>query len=419
MRKLALAIGAVAMALASAPHGAAQDTAVPAGPACASKVMAFYYAWYGGPPDYRHWASATDDPRFSHDPNQVVATGDQYPAGVRRDIASTDYPTLGPYDSRDAGTIDRHLRWARRAGIDDLIVSWWGPGSYEDRALRLLLRRVRATDSPVRVSVYLETWALFYGGQLQPGFLFDPRNFSAEGREAIRQRAVEWVSYLLRSYGNDPGFQRARKAGRRVPVVFFYFAGLFDPLEWQDIFARVRQATGREGFYQGDVEGADPQAQARAFDGLHVYTTAPLTAEGDLSLAARILNPSAAVQLPTSGVTDRLTVGSDYRVLATEARALGRSWSATVIPGFDDRQIRNPSFYVSRDRNGNRTYELQWRDALSSRPDWALITSFNEWHEGTEIEPSVEYGREFLARTRVWADRLRACRAGHGSAGRS
>ena len=54
---------------------------------------------------------------------------------------------------------------------------------------------------------------------------------------------------------------------------------------------------------------------------------------------------------------------------------------------------------------------MLWRAAIAAVPDWVLLTSWNEWHEGSEIEPSVEYGsrildetaafsREFLARAR-------------------
>jgi hypothetical protein len=80
-----------------------------------------------------------------------------------------------------------------------------------------------------------------------------------------------------------------------------------------------------------------------------------------------------------------------------------------VIPGFDDRRVRNPSFVVSRDHGDGRTYDWFWAEALRTRPDWVLVTSFNEWHEGSEIEPSVEYGGEFLRRTSEWTRALRTC----------
>lgn len=34
--------------------------------------------------------------------------------------------------------------------------------------------------------------------------------------------------------------------------------------------------------------------------------------------------------------------------------------------------------------------------ADASHPDGYAITSFNEWHEGTEIEPSMEYEYQYV-----------------------
>jgi hypothetical protein len=369
--------------------------------------MAFYYGWYGGPPAYRHWANATGQPAYQYNPPAT--------------ISAADYPQLGPYDSHDPKVIDQHLRWAQEAGIDTLISSWWGPGAYEDQSLSDLLGQIDALHKAgavgggVRASVYLETWALFFGGQLQPSFATDPRNFSPASRAEIRAKAAAWLSYVIQRYGNDPAFEHTKKHGKSVPVIFIYTAGLFEPAEWEAIFAQVHQTTGVDAFYQGDVEGADFDAQAQAFDGLHVYTPVPLTAEGDLSLAARVVNPQGAVRNPASPVTDAITVGADYQAWASEARALGRSWAATVIPGFDDRKVRNPSFVVSRDHGPpgtplyERTYDYFWGQVMQSRPDWVLITSFNEWHEGTEIEPSAQYQNEFLARTRAWTTAVHHC----------
>lgn len=41
-----------------------------------------------------------------------------------------------------------------------------------------------------------------------------------------------------------------------------------------------------------------------------------------------------------------------------------------------------------------------WGVATASQPHWVLVTSFNEWHEVSEIEPSVEFGDQYLELTR-------------------
>lgn len=43
----------------------------------------------------------------------------------------------------------------------------------------------------------------------------------------------------------------------------------------------------------------------------------------------------------------------------------------------------------SRHRRHGKYYEVAWRSALSASADYVSITSFNEWHEGTQIEPAT------------------------------
>ena len=44
--------------------------------------------------------------------------------------------------------------------------------------------------------------------------------------------------------------------------------------------------------------------------------------------------------------------------------------------------------------------------ALHPVPDFVIITSFNEFHENTHIEPSKKYGDTFLRSTRAFKERL-------------
>jgi hypothetical protein len=72
-----------------------------------------------------------------------------------------------------------------------------------------------------------------------------------------------------------------------------------------------------------------------------------------------------------------------------------------VQPGFDNRD----SAYVRLERENAEFYKTYWSIAKDLVADYenpmVLVTSFNEWHEGTEIEPSVEYGEEYLDMTKA------------------
>jgi len=87
------------------------------------------------------------------------------------------------------------------------------------------------------------------------------------------------------------------------------------------------------------------------------------------------------------------------QLLAQRGEALlwDRLQCATVIPGYDDTNLRKPGGRVRRDEG--RLYQRTW--ATAALADWVLITTWNEWHEGTEIEPSREDGDRWLNRTRA------------------
>jgi len=57
-----------------------------------------------------------------------------------------------------------------------------------------------------------------------------------------------------------------------------------------------------------------------------------------------------------------------------------------AAPGFVG--VRVGASY-GRSRESGSTYDRRWLGDLGSRPDVVAITSYNEWHEGTQIEPAV------------------------------
>ena len=70
--------------------------------------------------------------------------------------------------------------------------------------------------------------------------------------------------------------------------------------------------------------------------------------------------------------------------------SLGPWYIPSVIPGFSGRRIGYPPSDDVPRRDGV-TYREQWESALSVgvEPYMVTITSFNEWGEGSQIEPAV------------------------------
>lgn len=183
-----------------------------------------------------------------------------------------------------------------------------------------------------------------------------------------------WLDQALRR-ADSSAFLHAGDA----PVVFVYDSGALTPAQWQG----VREGAGRQLRLVMDTD--DP-AYAEVAWGVHHYAATSPPAE----LASRSQRTSLALRAPAtvqSGVAPRLV-------------------AATVSPGYDDQAPRggtNP--VVGRGRAGAR-YDATWDAALSGDPDWVLVTSWNEWYEGTNVEPGRRSGPGALlqtgARTARW-----------------
>lgn len=295
-------------------------------------------------------------PEFSHG----WAHWDRVDPANHEIAVATHYPAIGAYDSHDPAVIDRHIRQARDAGIDGFIATWWGRGHYTDEAFAHLLARAEPQD--FQATVYWET---------APG----------QGREQIRN-AVGDLVYLLRTYGRHPAFLRVNGA----PVIFVYgrVMGQIPQGAWPEIITRARERVGFDFLLIADGYRAD---WARMFDGVHTYNVCGWVAHRTPEEIRREARRRFAADVAT-------------------ARAQGAISCLTVIPGYDDTKVRTPG--LRAERHGGETYRALWDEAIAAGPDWVLITSWNEWHEGSEIEPSYEHGARYLRLTAAATRRFRA-----------
>lgn len=125
---------------------------------------------------------------------------------------------------------------------------------------------------------------------------------------------------------------------------------------------------------------------------------------------------------------DIVVYGADkFRRLCAEAHKRGLTCAPSVGPGYDARRgSGDPKIKPRRD---GATYDSMWKLAIAAGADRVTITSFNEWHEGTQIEPAAPATRHggyrylsydgawglhgvaaenaYLARTAYWSDVFR------------
>jgi hypothetical protein len=295
-------------------------------------VLAFYYPWYGNPD------VAGGSGRAFH--------WDRIDEMKREIISSTHYPRLGPYDSHDPKLIAQHCRWARDAKLDGFIISWWGKDTFEDRALSRILDGCK--EAGLQATIYYET-------------VPKPQNKDSATRDLLA---------LLERYAHHPAWLRAN--GK--PVVFIYGRALEEiGLDgWNGVITNLE-----EKFRPGAVVVGDrlDNSAARIFGGTHTY------------------NPAGSLQ-GKSLEQLRRWAKENYGPWVNTAKMHQRISTITIIPGYDDTKIRKPGLRVER-MNGN-SYRMQWEEAIAAHPHWVLITSWNEWHEGSEIEPSDEFGDQYL-----------------------
>ena len=76
--------------------------------------------------------------------------------------------------------------------------------------------------------------------------------------------------------------------------------------------------------------------------------------------------------------------------MCASARMHNLLCAPSVGPGFDAERATGDTRVQGR-ANG-KTYDRMWRGAIRAGADVVTITSYNEWHEGTQIEPASAVG---------------------------
>ena len=264
----------------------------------------FFYPWYGTPTStasgWRHWDQGGHSPPY--------------------DIGSSFYPALGPYGSTETATVDTQMSQIASAGINQIIVSWWGQGSYEDQALSII--QPIAAAHGLDVAVHLEP----YGS----------RTVATVGSD---------IAYLL---------------NKGISEVYVYTATSMPAGSWAQVHAEFPTVTlfaqGGPSFAKSG--GLAAFAVAGGFDGIYTYD--PVNFQG-----------------------------SDFPALCAAARADGLLCAPSVAPGFDATRATSNQTVVSRE--GGARYDAMWSGAIAAAPDLITITSFNEWHEGSQIEPAQPF----------------------------
>ncbi|MFH1007434.1 MAG: hypothetical protein V1800_08035 [Candidatus Latescibacterota bacterium] len=345
------------------------------------QVWGYYHPFYGTPegPTGRwltwneplwlstgYGAEAVEVPeaiqeRLGHNPEEFLAPG-------RRSNYSAFYPTLGLYDCLDPGVLEQHARWAVEASLDGLMWDYMLVGEENsdkdkplqetiyDRSFRIMLEVLERLRIPLLLCPWYDSFC-WYG-------------FPVE-------KIAEHLGYLVRAYHGHP---HVLHFDNRLVVYSYNTLVKHSAADWRRVRALLAQqkVDHRIFLVAGEVAYWKPDlCEPGLFDGFsqYNYNMGDWSADG-VSRFSAILRELAERN------------GSAF-------------WSATVGPGFDGRIWHHPGRAVARGLG--KLYEALWEAAIAAGSPFITICSFNEWGEGTQIEPCLEYEDLYLQLTAKWA----------------
>jgi glycoprotein endo-alpha-1,2-mannosidase len=323
--------------------------AAPRACGAAGIVGAYYYPWYG-----------------------PFAGGHDWRQTMRGHLEPPQRPAIGLYNSRDRETIAAHIDQSHQANIDFWAVSWWGPNLAEDVTFRnSILTHPRCAE--LKYAVLYES-----GGRLGNPSKPDFKNFIRDFR------------YLASHYFGNPNYLKLD--GR--PVVFVYVTRTyFNSAAARNAVAELRSIMqsrfGVDPYLVGDdlfTTGIDP-VRAKLWDAVtdfDVYGTV-LKSGGSSSAALAEL----------AKVYDHARAG---------LAPLDVAFIPGATPGFNDKGVRNgnaaaPRYLVDDpDSRPGDLFARMLQEIVIPRTDpkagnMMMITTFNDWHEDTQIEPAATAAR--------------------------
>src|SRR6266513_2846283 len=185
--------------------------------AASKPLMVYYMPWYVAKPQSSVWGWHWTMDHFN--PDVVNASGE-------RQIASWYYPMIGPYDSSDPAVLEYHVLLMRLAGIDGVIVDWYGSSSYLDyqvnnQATAKLFDFTRKAG--LKFSICYEDQTLQH--------MIDGKYLLASNDVAQAQRDM---LYLQTNYFTDPSYFRL---GGKPMLLNFGPQYFTTSTNWENIFS--------------------------------------------------------------------------------------------------------------------------------------------------------------------------------------
>ncbi|XP_010729919.3 glycoprotein endo-alpha-1,2-mannosidase-like protein [Larimichthys crocea] len=313
-------------------------------------VQIFYYTWYGNPHmdgKYIHW----DHILVPHWDPKIASS---YPRGRHmppEDIGSSFYPELNPYSSRDPDVLESHMEQIGASAAGVLVLSWYPPGLADDNG----------EPAEDLVPAVLDA---AYRHNLKVAFHIQP--YRGRNDQSVHDN----IKYIIDRYGDHGAFYKfTSSTGKSLPLFYIYDSYLTPPESWSEFLTPSGSHSVRGSAYDSVFialiveERHKHDILAGGFDGMYTYF-----ASNGFSFGSSHQN---------------------WKAIKAFCDGNNLLFIPSVGPGYIDTSIRPWNNHNMRNRVNGRYYETALQAALNVRPDIVTITSFNEWHEGTQIERAV------------------------------
>lgn len=311
-------------------------------------LMAHYMPWYESKPFSGQWGWHWTMNHFNPDaPKTDAATPGQSQG------ASRFFPLIGLYDSGDSDALKCQVMQMKLAGIDGVIIDWYGNADLNDYAL---LNRNTQRLIPLLQQAGLR-FAVCYEDQTVPKLIAAGKFTEAQAVEH-GTRLMQWTE---KNFFSNPAYLKLD--GR--PVLLSFGEPYYKDEQWKQIFSRLKT---KPLYFTEHVIRAQTAAIS-AFDW----------------------------PVPNGGAEGALREQNAFY----ERAAKWPYFIPAAYPRFQDIYAEanvHPSWGSIADREG-RTYTETLTRALQSQAPIVQLVTWNDWGEGTQIEPSREFGYRDLEAT--------------------
>lgn len=332
-------------------------------------AFCFYYNWFGSNEidgDNYHWAHPVM-PENDKDTCTLYFPGDG-------NIGADFYPASGEYSSSDSVTIERQMKEMASAGIGIIAVTWLGENDYSYKSVPIILDMANRYQLKVCF-------------QIEPIVRKSPTTTKQE------------IEFIIKNFGSHPAFYREEATKR--PLFFIYDSYVIPAHEWFDVFGKNDKTSSfRNSEFDSDIIGLWCWKEDSSFflnsgfDGFYTYFASRGFTYG--------ANPANWTKM--QHFADRHEL----------------KFIPSVGPGYRDNRIRPWNIKNTKSRDDGKYYDDFFQSAIDAKVKWIGITSYNEWHEGTQIEPAkpMSYGAYnyqdygnlpidyYLKRTSYWLEKF-------------